>query len=87
MVSESKIIDRQVGRNAQLFAQAIGKMPSPEKRYPYLRILISLIESAHPDWGKAPGKSRLIADLIAQISEGTLSADEVADVVRARDMP
>ncbi len=85
MYSDTKIFDRQVGRNAQLFAQTIGQMPSAEERFPYLRILISLIETAHPDWTHAPGKERLIADLIVQLSEGALDSGEAADVVRARD--
>lgn len=86
MLSETKIIDRQIGRNAQLFARSIGEMPSAEKRFPFLRILISLIEAAHPDWRNAPGKDRLIADLITRLSEGTLDPDEAAEVVRVRDL-
>ena len=85
MHSETKIIDRQIGRNAQLFAHAISEMPSPEQRFPYLRILISLIESAHSDLTHAPGKDRLISDLVVKLSEGTLDAEEVAQVVRVRD--
>jgi len=86
MYSASKIIDRQVGRNAQLFAHAIGEMPSPEKRFPFLRILISLVESAHSDWAHSPGKGQLIADLIVKLSEGSIDGSEVAEVVRVRDM-
>lgn len=85
MYSDIKIIDRQVGRNAQLFAKTIGEMPSPDARFPYLRILISLIESAHADWTHAPGKDRLIAELIVQLSEGAIDGDEAAEVVRVRD--
>ncbi len=85
MHSETKIIDRQIGRNAQLFAHAISEMPSPEQRFPYLRILISLIESAYSDLTNAPGKDRLIADIVVGLSEGSLDAKEVAQVVRVRD--
>ena len=85
MAYATKIIDRQVGRNAQLFAQAIASLDVPERRYPYLRILISLIESAHSEWNQAPNKDRQIAELIMQMSERQLDPDEVADVVRARD--
>ena len=85
MAYATKIIDRQVGRNAQLFAQAIASLDAPERRYPYLRILISLIESAHSEWNQAPNKDRQIAELIMQMSERQLDPDEVADVVRARD--
>lgn len=80
-----KIIDRQVGRNAELFAQAIARFESPEKRYPYLRILISLIEQAHPEWNQAPNKDRQIAQLVYLMSKGQLSMDEVAEIVRVRD--
>lgn len=86
MDSQTKIIDRQVGRNAQLFAQAIGEMPTPADRFPYLRILISVIESAHADWSQAPGKDKLIADLSVRLSDGTLDGGEVAEVVRVRDL-
>jgi hypothetical protein len=82
---ETRILDRQVGRNAQLFAAAIAGLDSPERRYPYLRILVHLIETAHPEWGQAPQKDRQIAELIRQMSGGTLDAEEVAAVVRVRD--
>lgn len=78
------MIDRQVGRNAELFAQAIARMDTPEARYPYLRILISIIEQAHPEWNQAPSKDRQIAKLVGEMSNG-LVEDEVADVVRVRD--
>ena len=78
------MIDRQVGRNAELFAQAIAVMENPEVRYPYLRILVSIIEQAHPEWNQAPRKDRQIAHLVGQMSDN-LNADEVADVVRVRD--
>ncbi len=80
-----KMIDRQVERNAELFAQAIAQLETPEKRYPYLRILVSLIEQAHPEWNQAPNKDRQIAQLIYLMSKGQLNMDEVAEVVRVRD--
>jgi hypothetical protein len=80
-----KIRDRQVGRNAQLFAQAIADLETAEERYPYLRILVSIIEQAHPEWNQAPKKDRQIAHLVDTLSDGTLDQDEVAEVVRVRD--
>ena len=85
MKIDSKIVDRQVGRNAEMFAQSIGKMPTPDERYPYLRILISIIEQAHPEFVQAPEKSRQVAGLIASLSKYTIDADEIAEVVRLRD--
>ncbi len=82
---DNRILDRQVGRNSQLLAEAIAGLETPERRYPYLRILVHLVEVAHPEWGQAPQKDRQIADLIRQMSGGTLDADEVAAVVRVRD--
>lgn len=82
---DNKILDRQVGRNAQLFAQAIAGLEGPEQRYPYLRILVSLVEVAHPEWSQAPNKDQQIAELVVQMSEGRLDPQEVADVVRVRD--
>lgn len=78
------MVDRQVGRNAELFAQAIARMETPESRYPYLRILISIIEQAHPEWNQAPSKDSQIASLAVEMSRD-LVVDEVADVVRVRD--
>lgn len=82
---DDKLIDRQVGRNAQLFARAIADLDDPADRYPYLRILVSLIEQAHPEWGQAPEKDRQIAELVRDLSGGQLAKEEVALVVRARD--
>jgi hypothetical protein len=82
---DTKILDRQVGRNAQLFAQSIAGLDAPEQRYPYLRILVSLVEVAHPEWNQAPSKDQQIAELIVQMSDGALARQEVADVVRVRD--
>ncbi len=82
---ETKILDRQVGRNTQLFAQAIAEKDEPEARYPYLRILVGLIEQAHPEWGQAPEKDRQIAELAWLLSGRALDRDEVAMTVRVRD--
>jgi hypothetical protein len=82
---DARILDRQVGRNAQLFAEAIAGLESPERRYPYLRILVHLVETAHPEWAQAPQKDRQIAELIRQMSGGALETEEVAGVVRIRD--
>ena len=82
---DTKITDRQVGRNAQLFAQAIAELGTPEERYPYLRILVSLIESAHPEWNQAPNKGDQIGELVGHMSGGGLDRQEVADVVQVRD--
>ena len=80
-----RILDRQVGRNAQLFAEAIAGLDAPEERYPYLRILVSLIEHAHPEWNQAPQKDRQIAETVWMMSDRKLDQDEVALVVQARD--
>lgn len=80
-----KIIDRQVGRNAELFADSIAQMATPEERYPYLRILISIVEQAHPELNQAPQKDRQVAHLVASLGHHKLDMNEIADVVRVRD--
>ena len=85
MVYDRRILDRQVGRNAQLFAEATGALPTAEDRFPYVRILVSLIENAHPEWSQAPQKAEQVAELAVAMSNRTLDAGEVADVVRVRD--
>ena len=81
----TKVVDRQVGRNAELFAKSIAELETAEQRFPYLRILISVIEQAHPEWNQAPQKDRQISFLIGQMSNHSMDADELADVVRIRD--
>ena len=85
MTYDRRIVDRQVGRNAQLYAEAVGALGSPAERYPYLRILVGLIETAHPEWGQAPQKADQVSELAAALSGGALDRAEVADVVRVRD--
>lgn len=82
---DRKIVDRQVGRNAQLFASSVAQLETAEERYPYLRILVSIIEQAHPEWSQAPQKDLQIAHLIDLMSENGIDKDEVAGVVRVRD--
>ena len=82
---DSTMVDRQVGRNAELFAQSIAELDTPEKRYPYLRILISLIDQAHPEWRQAPKKVERIADLAHELSGRQLDTGEVEKAVRVRD--
>jgi hypothetical protein len=82
---DTKMTDWQVGRNADLFARSIANLATKEERYPYLRILISIVEQAHPEWNQAPHKDRQIANAVSIMSQGLLDRDEVAEVVRVRD--
>lgn len=85
MSYEEKIVDRQVGRNAQLFSQAIADLETKEERYPYLRILISIIEQAHSEWNQAPHKSEQIAQLIRRMSHMEIDREEIEEIVELRD--
>ena len=82
---DTKIVDRSVGRNADLLAVEVGKMPTVEERYPYIRILISIIEQAHPEWNQAPNKDKQVAHLIFHMSHGGIDREETAHIVRLRD--
>jgi len=82
---DDPMVDRQTGRNAELFAQSLAEMDSKENRYPYLRILVSLVEQAHPEWNQAPHKDDQIASLIHRMSKGELEKEEIAEIVRVRD--
>ena len=44
----------------------------PRSGFPYLRILVSLVENAHPEWNQAPQKDQQIAELIYHLSGKTL---------------
>jgi hypothetical protein len=79
------MVDRQIGRNAELFAQSIAEIDSKEERYPYLRILVSLIEQAHPEWQQSPNKAEQMTRLACELSEDGLDADEVKEVITVRD--
>ncbi len=81
---DTKMIDRQVGRNAELFARAINGLDTPERRYPYLRILVSIVEQAHPEWNQGPQKDRQIARLFQEMG-GRVDESEIVEVVRVRD--
>ncbi len=85
MTFERRILDRQVGRNAQILARATSELETPADRFAYLRILVSLVETAHPEWSQAPRKADRVADLVVALSDGSLDTTEVADVVRVRD--
>ena len=82
---DSRMVDRQIGRNAELFAQSIAEIDSKEERYPYLRILVSLIEQAHPEWKQSPHKVDQMTELACELSQDTLDADEVKNVIQVRD--
>lgn len=85
MNPQEKMTDRQVGRNADLFAQKIGGYPTKDERYAYIRILISIIEQAHPEWNQAPNKDEQIAHLVFHMSHGAVDREETAEIVRLRD--
>ena len=85
MTYEEKIVDRQVGRNGDLFASSIGEMETIEERYPYIRILVSIVEQAHPEWNQAPTKDQQISLLVFRMSRGGVNREEVAEIVRLRD--
>lgn len=82
---DTRIVDRQIGRNAELFAQSVAEIDSKEERYPYLRILVSLIEQAHPEWKQSPRKVEQMTDLALKLSKDELDAEEVETVIKVRD--
>ncbi|HKL87515.1 MAG TPA: hypothetical protein VJ884_00825 [Salinibacter sp.] len=82
---DERMVDRQIGRNAELFAQSIAEIDSKEERYPYLRILVSLIEQAHPEWRQAPNKAEQMATLASELSGDALDTEEVERVAKVRD--
>jgi hypothetical protein len=79
------MVDRQIGRNAELFAQSVAEIDSKEERYPYLRILVSLIEQAHPEWQQSPGKAEQMTELACELSNDELDEEEVKKVIEVRD--
>jgi hypothetical protein len=82
---DTAMVDRQIGRNAELFARSLADIETREERYPYLRILVSLVEQAHPEWKQAPNKAEQVTDLILRLSDDALDEDEVREVIAMRD--
>lgn len=85
MKYNEKMFNRQIGRNTQLFAQAVGALETPEARYPYLRILVSVIEQARPEWIQVPQKEQLFTHLIHEMTDSAIAAEEIAQVLAVRD--
>ncbi len=81
---DTKMVDRQVGRNAELFARALNKLDTAEQRYPYLRILVSIVEQAHPEWNQGPQKDLQIARLVMEMG-ARVEESEIVEIVRVRD--
>jgi len=81
---DSRMVDRQIGRNAELFAQSIAEIETKEERYPYLRILAGLVEQAHPEWKQSPRKVEQMTELACELSND-LDEDEVREVIEVRD--
>lgn len=82
---DSTMVDRQIGRNAELFAQSVAEIDTKEERYPYLRILVSLVEQAHPEWRQSPNKVEQMTELTTELSHDALDPEEVKEVIRVRD--
>ena len=85
MDQSTKMIDRAIGRNAEMLAQALTSLSTEQERYPYIRVLVGLVEQARPEMAAAPTKDALIAKAILHLSKGALNQAEVAEVVRIRD--
>lgn len=81
---DNVMVDRQVGRNAELFSRSIASLSTAEERYPYLRILVSLVEQAHPEWKSMPTKNEQVTDLVIRLSDGQLDEEEVKEVLKMK---
>jgi len=81
---DNVMVDRQVGRNAELFSRSIASLDTAEERYPYLRILVSLVEQAHPEWKSTPTKNEQVTDLVVRLSDGQLDEEEVKEVLKIK---
>jgi len=81
---DNVMVDRQVGRNAELFSRSIASLDTAEERYPYLRILVSLVEQAQPEWKSTPTKNEQVTDLVVRLSDGQLDEEEVKEVLKMK---
>lgn len=81
---DNVMVDRQLGRNAELFSKSVASLETAKERYPYLRILVSLVEQAHPEWKSTPNKNEQVTDLVVRLSDGQLDKKEVAGVLKMK---
>ena len=65
---DSTMVDRQVGRNAELFAQSVAWLDARESRYPYPRLLLSPTDQTPAEWRQRPHALPRIAALAPQPS-------------------
>ncbi len=85
MRSADKMFNRQLGRNAQGYAEALAGLDTPAARYPHLRTLVGVIEQSRPEWITVGRKEELFAELIRDLG-ADVPADEIAQAVQARDL-
>lgn len=81
----STSFNRQLGRNAERYAQAIATLDTPQARYPHLRTLVGVIEQSRPEWITVGRKDQLFAELIGELG-ADVPAEEVARAIAARDL-
>jgi hypothetical protein len=80
-----KTFNRQLGRNAQHYAEALAGLDTAEARYPHLRTLVGVIEQSRPEWITVARKEELFTELIHQLG-ADVPTDEVGHAIRARDL-
>ncbi len=85
MRTADKMFNRQLGRNAQRYAEALASLETAEARYPHLRTLVGVIEQSRPEWITVGKKDELFAELIRELG-ADLPAEEVAQAIHARDL-
>ncbi len=85
MRTADKMFNRQLGRNAQRYAEALASLDTAEARYPHLRTLVGVIEQSRPEWITIGRKDELFAELIRDLG-ADLPAEEVAQAIHARDL-
>jgi hypothetical protein len=70
-------LNRQIGRNAHLFAEAITRMETAEERHPYVRMLIDVLEQRRPDWSLVEDQRALYMHVIGQMSGNAIAEEEI----------
>lgn len=79
-------LNRQIGRNAHLLAEAISRMETAGERHPYVRMLIDVLEQRRPDWALVEDQRTLYVHVIAHMSGNAIPEEDIDLALRVRQI-
>lgn len=77
-------LNRQIGRNAHLLAEAISRMETAEERHPYVRMLLDVLEQRRPDWALVEDQRALYLHVVGHMSGNAIPEEEIDLALKVR---